>query len=273
MKLTMRRVPALTAVLLVALLVLAVIGCATVPAGDLLPPTRPGATGLLLIAHGYGNNPFHWPARLIKQIQDSGVDTSRWDIYAHDWEAEANRPLTAARTGYAIGREMARRLIAGGDKYQVLQLIGQSMGAHLTQGFADEYRRLQGRAYIHMTFLDPFLIRGVFGFGHGVRRFGRGADFAENLLVRDEPVLGTNRYLRHAHNTDVTALVREDLKDDFFGPHWWVVEYYRQSVDNEWPGFNRSPIAAGVLAGQFDDYFAALKAALPPGEWIVLEAR
>ncbi|MEE8441842.1 MAG: hypothetical protein V3S41_08985 [Spirochaetia bacterium] len=284
---TLRTVTFTAAVLLSALLVLAGTGCVSVPAGEPLPPARPGVTGLLLIAHGSGNNPSNWPARLIRQIRNSGADISRWEIYAHDWEAEANKVLTAARNGNAIGREMARRLIASGDQYQVLHLVGQSMGAHLTQGFADEYRRLQGRAYIQMTFMDPFLIRGVFGFGHGVRQFGRGADFAENFLVRHEPMLGTNRYLRHAHNIDITALVWEDLKDDFFGPHWWVVAYYRQSVVNEWPGFDRSPIAAGILtgytaegqgtsrggtAGGFGDYFAALRAALPAGERIVLEA-
>lgn len=274
MKLTTRRVPVLTAsVLFVALLVLAGTGCATVPAGDLLPPAGSSATGLLLIAHGYRNNPSHWPARLIKQIRDSDADISRWDIYAHDWEAEANKLVTAARTGHAIGREMARRLIASGDRYEILHLIGQSLGAYVIQGFADEYRRLHGRAYIQMTFLDPFLIRGVFGFGYGVRQFGKGADFAENFLVRDEPVFGTNRYLRHAHNTDITALVSDDIKDVFVGPHWWVVEYYRQSVDNELPGFNRSPIVAGVLTGRMSDHFAALRVALPPGERIVLEAR
>ena len=260
------------AALLAVLLVTAGSGCATVPSGKLLPPVRPDATGLLLIAHGHGNNPSHWPARLIKEIRNSDVDISRWDIYAHDWETEVNKVLTAARTGYAIGREMARRLIAAGDPYQILHFVGQSLGAHLIQGFVDEYRRLEGRACIQMTFLDPFLIRGVFGFGHGVRQFGRGADFAENFLVRDEPVLGTNRYLRHAHNTDITALVGAHLKDDFSGPHWWVVEYYRQSVVNELPGFNRSPIAAGVLADRPGDYFAALRVAFPPGEKIVLEA-
>lgn len=283
---TLRAVTHIAAALFAALPALTGTGCATVPTGELLPPAGPEAIGLLLIAHGYGNNPSHWPARLIKGIRDSGVDISQWDIYAHDWETEANRPLTATRRGYAIGRELARGLIDSGDRYQVIHLIGQSLGAHLTQGFADEYRRLQGRAFIQMTFLEPFLIRGVFGFGHGVRQFGRGADFAENFVVLNEPVWGSNRYLRHAYNTDITALVREDLKDDFFGPHWWVVEYYRQSIDNEWLGFGRSPMAAGIFggtnsegtsrggsAGRFSDHFARLRDAFPPGERIVLESR
>ena len=284
---TSRPVTLTTIFLPAVLLVIAVTGCATIPAGEVLPPSSPDARGLLFIAHGHANNPSHWPARLIQAIRSSDAEISLWDIYAHDWEAEADKLLSAARSGHAIGRQLARRLVARGDQYEVLHLIGQRMGAHLTQGFADEYRRLGGRAFIHMTFMDPFLIRGVFGFGHGVRQFGRGADFAENFIVRNEPVLGSNRYLRHAHNTDISALVREDLKDDFWGPHWWVVEYYRQSVVNGWSGIDRSPMVAGVLAGtgeeassssrggssdQLGDHFAALRAAFPPGDRVILEA-
>jgi pimeloyl-ACP methyl ester carboxylesterase len=264
----------IVAAILAAVLVAFAAGCVTVPTGEVLPGAGTGATGFLLIAHGYGNNPSHWPARLITQIRQSDADISQWDIYAHDWEVQANKAVTAARTGYAIGREMARQLIAGGDGYQILHLIGQSMGAYLTQGFVDEYRRLHGRALIHMTFMEPFLIRGILGFGYGVRHFGRGADFAENFIVRHEPVLGSNRFLRHAHNTDISALVREDLKDDFFGPHWWVVEYYRQSVTNEWPGFDRSPISRSLAGdpGLTRRRLAAMQAAFPPGERLVLPA-
>lgn len=260
----------------VALLVFVtfVTGCATVP-----EPTVPVASltggGLLLIAHGYGNNPTQWPARLIKEIRTSGVDLSSWDIYAHDWEAQADRPLTAARSGYRIGRDLARQIVASGDPYRVIHLVGQSLGAHLTQGFADEYRSLGGGAFLYMTFLDPFLMRGVFGIGYGVRHFGVGADFAENFIVRHEPVVGSNRYLHHAYNTDISAVVPKALRDDFFGPHWWVVEYYRQSVNGVWPGFLRSPLPASSRATRIGEdvisaYFAGLRESFPPGERVVL---
>ena len=229
----------------------------------------------MLIAHGYGNNPTHWPARLIAEIQGSPFDISGWDIRAHDWEAEASRILSAARSGEAIGRELAGQVMTAGDPYAVIHLVGQSLGAFLTQGFLDEYRALGGRALVHATFLDPFLVRGALGFGHGVRNFGRGADFAENYLVRGEPVLGSNRPLRYAYNIDISALVDDRMRDQFVGPHWWVVRYYQHSVVNQWPGFDRSPIARKALRpgpeaqGQ-QEAFAVLRGRYPAGDLLKL---
>ena len=213
-----------------------------------MPP--PENSGLIFIAHGHGNNPSHWPARLIKRIRSSEAHPGDWDIYAHDWEEHASRVLTAARSGDQIGRDLARGYLDSGDRYVVIHLIGQSMGAYLAQGFIDEYRKLGGGAAIHVTFLDPFLLRGVLGFGYGVRRFGRGADFAENYYVSRDPVPATNRPLRHAHNTDISALVPDSMRESFNGAHWWVVEFYRQSVGRSGPGFSRSPAARDLFGGR-----------------------
>lgn len=238
-------------------LVLAVSACATGPADARRPAPREGREGLLFVAHGYGNNPNHWPARLIERVLAEEPSARAWDIYAHDWEREANRLLTAARRGYRMGEGLAADLVAAGDPYPVVHLVGQSLGAHLVQGFLDEYRARGGRATVQVTFLDPFAPRGLLGLRWGVRNFGRGADFAECYIVRGEPALGTNRYLRRAHNFDISAVVPAEAWDEFIGPHWWVVQYYRQSVGARRPGFALAPMAA-VDAGDATRYGRAM---------------
>lgn len=253
---------------LLGTLVLALSACASAPADAPHPTPRAGREGLLLVAHGYGNNPGHWPARLIERIVAVEPRAEAWDIYAHDWEREANRPLTAARRGYRIGERLAADLLAAGDPYPVVHLVGQSLGAHLVQGFLDEYRFRRGNAAVHVTFLDPFALRGLLGFGWGVRAFGRGADFAECYIVRREPALGTNRYLRRAHNFDITAVVPVEAWDEFIGPHWWVVQYYRQSVGSARPGVSLAPMVlwdAGDAA-RYRSKLDELQTIYPPGE-------
>ncbi len=223
--------------------------CVTIRSELALPSYEGDVTGLVLVSHGYGNNPTHWPRKLIGQIENRYRFSDDWRVYAHDWSANSDRVLTASTAGYRIGRGMADSVLAAGDRYSVIHLVGHSMGAWVAQGFADTYRRRGGRAVIQMTLLDPFHIRGIFGVGWGVRNFGRNTDYAESYIVRNEPVLGTNRYLRKAHNFDVTAAVPASMWEISHGPHWWVVEYYRISVGRLEPGFSLSPM---VLSGNDD---------------------
>ena len=238
-----RRTSPVHFVVLVVPLIFAV-GCATVRSPLELPEPEPQASSLLLISHGYGNNPSHWPARLIAQIREYGVDDG-WQLYAHDWSENSLRALSASRAGYRIGRHFGR-VLADHHDYEVIHLLGHSLGAFVMQGLVDAYRHAGGTATIQMTFLDPFLLRGWFGIGWGVRNFGRGADFAENYVVIGDRVRATNRYLRRAHNFDITGLVPEAMWEDQWGAHWWGVEFYRQSVAAEHPGFSLAPAAAAA---------------------------
>jgi hypothetical protein len=222
----------------VSLLLLAT-GCATIQSPLELPDPEPGVSALFLISHGYGNNPSHWPARLIGRIRDAGA-ADGWQLYAHDWSANSLRALSASRVGYRIGRHFGRE-IAQQDQYATIHLLGHSLGAFVMQGLVDAYRDAGGGASIQMTFLDPFLLRGWFGVGWGVRSFGRGADFAESYVVIGDRVRATNRYLRRAHNFDITGIVPEAMWEDRWGAHWWGVEFYRQSVGAVHPGFSLSP--------------------------------
>jgi alpha-beta hydrolase superfamily lysophospholipase len=243
------------------------------PPSTQLPEPSRDAEGLLLIVHGYRNNPSHWPARLIGEIREHVAAADDWDMYAYDWEETANRPLTAARRGYAGGEILAEDLLAAGDPYPVVHLVGQSLGAHVAHGFIDTYQDHGGGAYLHATFLEPFLIRGLLGFGWGVRNFGRGADFAENYVVTDDPALGTNRYLRHAHNFDVSAQVPARMREEFVGPHWWVVRYYRDTVEEGDSARGSMPQgAAGFgLSPMRRTQASALHRRYPPGGVTVLE--
>jgi len=259
------------------------LGCATSGA-DLESIPTPGNPGLLLIAHGNGNSAAGWPARLIRVIRARHPDTAGWDLYAYDWEEEALHVLTASRSGTRIGRDLARYYVEHGDPYDVIHLIGQSLGAFLVQGFIDEYRDLGGAAAIQVTFLDPFLISGVLGFGHGVRRFGEGSDYAEDYFVRDDPMPGTNRPLRNAFNVELDARVPPALRESFRGPHWYAVEFYMQSVGDSGPGFARSPLVrlggTGAVEGEgsdtafgarLRDHFAELRRLYPAGATVTLD--
>lgn len=229
-------------------------------------PPAPANPGLLIIAHGNGGRAGGWPARMIRRIEAVGLNG--WDLHAVDWEEGAGHVLTASRSGTRIGRDLAHTLVEHGDPYRVIHLIGQSLGAFVVQGFVDGYTASGGRALIHTTFLDPFLIRGIVGFGYGVRHFGRGSDFAENYVVLHDHIPGTNRSLKHAFNFELDALVPQSIRER--GGHFWPVNYYRDSIGAETPGFSLSPVAhypggppgLSVLESRFE----RLAAEFPPGD-------
>jgi hypothetical protein len=198
--------------------------------------------GFFLVAHGHGSTVDEWPSKLISAIRQTELSLDGWVFSAFDWASSASPVFGAPRRGYAIGKKLGKRL--ADTPYRVLHLVGHSMGAHLVQGLVDAYRKAGGTGYVHMTFLDPFSPRGLFSWRYGERHFGEGADYAESYIVTEDGVPGTDRYLRHTHNYDVTALVPDEYRDrSGISPHWWTVRYYRNTVANERPGFGLSPLA------------------------------
>lgn len=265
---------ALTAALILA-------SCATAPSEsqepttDRVPPRTPGARGIIVIAHGANGTADEWPARLEKRIRTyeervtaAGGETSQWDVFRVNWPALSDRYVTGAKHGHRLGLRLGEQLASPGYDYEVIHLIGSSLGAHLIHGIARGYREgLEQRpaqtageavaeqtapapprpAVVHSTFLEPFFMRGLFAMRYGRKEFGRYADFAENYFVRREPVLFSNAPLRHAVNFDITDAVPDRGDPSFTYYHDYAFRFYRKSVGRAGPGFLFSPFAQGAL--------------------------
>lgn len=246
---------------------------------------------MIFIAHGYNDNPGTWPNKVLSTIRSSRYYTDEWDLLAYDWQIESDRFLTATQNGYLIGQAIARSIVEGGDQYEILHLVGQSLGAHLIQGIADEYHRLGGRARVQLTFLDPYQIRGIFRWGFGAANFGRNADFAESYIDIEDGLPGTNSYLPLVQNFDMSAVVPPDFQDKLGYGHWWLVRFYQYSVDSTQPGFYLSPMAREYRVRQLfraasdsakltpemqavvDAVFNYMPEAYPPGEVTVMHTQ
>ena len=130
-----------------------------------------------------------------------------------------------------------------------LNLIGISVGAfaadscskyyHATFNGADDADNLKP-ANVHLTLLDPFTSKGIFGYGWGMRNFGKSlesskfpsllkselaADVFDVYLNSDDPVPSTNDPIDNAYNFDVT---KSASKASFLPPEG-------QSM-HSWPG-------------------------------------
>jgi pimeloyl-ACP methyl ester carboxylesterase len=241
-----------------------------------LPESRDTAEGIILIAHGTGSGADEWPVWYEDRIRPL-PDAERWDIVRLNWSSLSDRYFSAAASGLQLGRLLGNELAERVDRYRVIHLIGQSMGAHVVQGIAESYRAAtehrEDQAIIHMTFLDPFMPMGIFRLFYGRSRFGLFADFAECYFTRDEPVWFTNTPLEHAVNFDLTHLVPPRERPWFTYYHDYPLIFYRDSIrlDAPGPGFPLSPFALGALdAGSAYDV-AVLNEVLPPGHVVVVE--
>lgn len=78
-----------------------------------------------------------------------------------------------------------------------------------------------------LTLLDPFTSKGVFGYGWGVRNFGKSADLVEDYLNTDDPVPTTNEAIEGAFTYDITSAEEKKLFVPLSGEsfHSWPVAY------------------------------------------------
>lgn len=260
---------------LILTLVLALAGCTTVPrAGwheavtDTIPDPAPGAMGIIVMVHGLNASAESWPQRYADRFQQI-PGAERWDILRIDWSVVSARFLTAPGRGYALGRALGRQLAEDGEAYQAIHLIGQSLGAHVIHGLSEAYREYlpkgEARAYVHMTFLDPFIARSIVQPYYGRRNFGRHADFAESYFTRREPVWFTNSPLRHAANFDLTEVVPPPDQPEFTHYHDYPHHYYQATIGTNptGPGFPLSPLALGAHIGAYSPQL--LREILPAG--------
>ncbi len=242
-----------------------------------IPEPTPGARGLIVVAHGAHGAAHTWPSGYLERIR-ALPESEQWDVFLVNWTSLSIRYLSAAANGLHLGRMLGRELAASADQYDVIHLIGHSLGAHVIHGMAEAYRQNSDRAdqvLIHATFLDPFLPMGVLQLGHGRTRFGVYADFAECYFTRNEPVWFSNSPLIHATNFDLTELVPERENPYFTYVHEFPLFYYMYSIhqNSVGPGFALSPFALGALQEDSSYDPEVLRELLPAGRLSVLKPR
>lgn len=275
-----RRTQSIRGAVLTVALVLTLTACTTAPrtgwqaaVTDTVPDPSPDAMGIIVMVHGLNASAESWPQRYedrFLQIPGAG----RWDILRVNWAPVSARFLTAPGRGYALGRALGRELAEAGDAYRVIHLVGQSLGAHVIHGLSEAYREYlpagETAAYVHMTFLDPFIARSILRPSYGRRHFGRYADFAESYFTRREPVWFTNSPLRQAVNFDLTEVVPTPDEPEFTHYHDYPHHYYQATIGSHpaGPGFPLAPLALGAHNGGYVPRL--LREVLPAGS--VVEA-
>lgn len=264
------------AAVLLALLLATILSCATTPAPQAestttrtVPPQSDSARGLIVIVHGANHTVDTWPVHFVSRIE-ANWDTELWDIFPVNWSEQSDRYLTAAGAGLRLGEQLGRQLAGPDFKYEAIHLIASSMGAYVIHGLAAAYRASfageREPALVHMTFIEPFLLRGLLRPHYGAREFGANADFAENYFTPDDPVLFSNTPLRHAVNFDLTAIIPPRADPYFTYYHDHPIYYYRDSVGRIGPGFALSPLALGLFSEPGLYRAELLREVLPEGE-------
>lgn len=181
------------------------------PTGEGQVPSPARTTHLAVFIHGAKNDAGTWATGFVEALRPALAHPDAWTLVAYDWAegASANATTNAKREGEALRARLAE---AG---YQHVHLVGHSVGAFVV----DAATPRDARPYtLHASYWDPFVLDGL-DFEWGARRFGVGADFAEQVLVTSDGVPWTVRPFAQAHVFDVTRTVPRDVKGD--DGHWW----------------------------------------------------
>ena len=201
--------------------------------GSSPPPitTRQGENAVLVIFPGAGGpdqNTARLKDRIIASDQKKGVKRL---VEVYDWLPWRGNILRASYDSEAVGRKVCSALAANEakeGKIQHLHAVGVSVGAFAADSCVKAYKDVSNNpGSTRVTFLDPFTGKGIYGFGYGLKNFGKEADIAETYLNRDDEVPTTNDPLDLAFTIDVTnAEAKKRFKpapgDSF---HSWPVAY------------------------------------------------
>jgi hypothetical protein len=188
----------------------------------------PAARSAVLLFHGRrGENE---PALLAleQKLQLLARAQTGTTVRRYVWAPHSHPRFRCQANGEHVGETLGAELAAVGG-LESIHLIGQSAGAFLLDPLCQAYRKAGGRARVVMTYLDPMGFRGGFDPLWGARHYGACADYAEAFINTDDRAMGTNTFLRHAWNVDVTSLPKPaDYRD---GGHRWPLRYYLDHVD------------------------------------------
>jgi hypothetical protein len=139
--------------------------------------------------------------------------------------------VRAAFDGQNVGEVIGKQLAAN-SKLNNLHIIGISVGAFAADSCVKTYKELATNpGQVHLTLLDPFTSKGVFGYGWGLTHFGVGADVVVDYLNADDPVPTTNDPVVNAFTIDVTNSKSRDGFTD--SGHSWPVAYITQNWNTD----------------------------------------
>lgn len=250
-----------------------------------LPPYRPGASQLVLIAHGW--TPWWCVAPVdFNSCDDSWVgemsaaielgSPGDWQVVGYRWTKESYTllgPATVVAAAERVGEQVGAQIVERGTgapkgRWSHVHLIGNSAGAALVERAGQVIKAMTPETTIHTTFLDPFV-----GFLQMERSaYGASSHWSDSYFASDVVTDGlTEGALDHAHNVDVTALDPKatttpvyccssattitSLSDicgtRFLSSHDWPRRFYLQTVKTrDWPeardyGFQLSKEAGG----------------------------
>ena len=237
------------------------LACTDIWVDDL--PQPGGAPNLRVLIHGSGDTADDWPQDLKDVMIQVFPDGDTWDVWTYDWDEYADSKLSASKSGYELGEQMAYLLLDEPYEYEHIHLVAHSVGCFVTFGIAEHLFNQKSNITVHSTYLDPFTGHGMINWGFGERNFGQYSHFSESYYNRDDSVPSTNGSLEFAHNFDVTALRPEQFSEDEF--HWWPIEYYLQSIEDD------SLMGYGLSEQVLLEGAQAIKERYPPGEETVLE--
>jgi len=179
---------------------------------------------VVLIFHGSrdGDNPtFEEIADKYRALAGAQSGTT---VINYNWSAGADDRLragaTAIRLGQVLGKELAEL-----RNLESIRLIAHSAGAYVPDALCETYRAASATpAFVEITFLDPFGLRGFVDWSNGARTHGRCADFASVYLNTDDPAPAGNAPLLQAYTIDVTqSPEREGFPRN---GHYWPVQYF-----------------------------------------------
>ena len=194
----------------------------------IIPPEEPPVpekNNLVFITHGL-NIPFIPPSsgKWHEEMRDSikGKVDDSWDVISYDWTEQASiiqpfdsayeisvklalSQITARELGKKVGKSYSSKNL------EQVQLIGNSCGAWLISGVADEIRKSHPNAKIQITFLDayalPFMQNQLGNLtGNTKTNFWSDNYFTYDILTN----IFTQWNLKNSHNVNINNIVDPD---------------------------------------------------------------
>lgn len=206
---------------------------------------RQGADSMVVIFPGAGGvdeNILRLKDKIIASDLEKGV-TRFVSIY--DWSKWRNDFIRIAFDSQATGRKVCKALVedekSTGTPIKHLHSVGISVGAFAADACVKSFKENSPSSSspnptsLRLTLLDPFTSKGIFGYGWGVRNFGKTADLAINYLNSDDQVPTTSDPLIGAYNYDITG---SSDRLTFIPPegqsfHSWPIAYLASNWDKE----------------------------------------
>jgi len=197
-------------------------------------PEPTGARNLILVTHGWnptGEDRVAW-VDVMAEVIRTRVDASEWEVVAYQWTDEAHTFLPDVALYHGFQQGSLEGGVLAGRNYDHVHLIGNSAGAALVDGIAQQINLYSPHTTIHTTFLDAYASPWVVPW---VDHFGASSDWSDQYFnVGDLPSFPpflsvlTETVLDNAHNFDLTNL--NPLPEDPYFGHQWPRTWYFDTI-------------------------------------------